>query len=269
MTIPEETLMAYADGELDTVGQREVEAALAADPELARRVERHKALRKKIGSEFDPVLFETVPDSLVSSVHATPSKVGERPAREATVTDLRRVRAARAAEAREAAASARHPTSAARTWTWFEWAAMAASLVAGAVIAHLVLKSPDADRLGTRNGQLVAQGDLDQALNNQLAGDQAESAPVHIGVSFKSRAGNHCRTFVVRGTGPMGGLACRKNDAWEVQVLAAAQPGAPTPGGYRQAGSMPPAVVTAVEQQIQGEPLDASAEAAARANEWR
>jgi hypothetical protein len=146
---------------------------------------------------------------------------------------------------------------------------MAASLAVGAVIAHLALKSPGMERLGTRDGQLVAQGDLDQALSNQLAGDPSGNAPVHIGVSFKSKAGEHCRTFVVNGSSPMGGLACRKNDAWAVEVLAAAPPGAGSPGGYRQATSMPAAVATAVEQQIQGEPLDASAEAAARANEWK
>jgi hypothetical protein len=269
MTIPEETLMAYADGELDAAARSEVEAAMAADPEVAQRVARHQALRKKISSEFDPVLLETVPESLVSAVHAAPIKSSaEKPSREATVTDLRRVRAARAAEAKEAAASARRATPPVRPWSWFEWAAMAASLAAGAVIAHLVLKSPDAERLGTRDGQLVAQGDLDQALSNQLAGDQAESAPVHIGVSFKSKAGDHCRTFVVKGPSPMGGLACRKNEAWAVEVLAAAEPSAGA-GGYRPAASMPPAVVTAVEQQIQGEPLDASAEAAARASKWQ
>jgi hypothetical protein len=268
MTIPEETLMAYADGELDPARRSEVEAAMAVDPEVAKRVERHRSLRKKIGSEFDPVLLETVPESLVSVVHAATSKPPEKPSRDATVTDLRRVRAARAAEAKEAAASVRHPTRPARPWGWFEWAAMAASLAAGAVIAHLVLKSPDAERLGTRDGHFIAQGDLDQALSNQLAGDQAESAPVHIGVSFKSKGGAHCRTFVVKGTRPMGGLACRENEAWAVEVLAAAQPGTETSGGYRPAASMPAAVVAAVEQQIQGEPLDASAEAAARAAKW-
>ena len=60
MTIPEETLMAYVDGELDEAGRGEVEAAMAADPEVARRVERHKALRKKISSELDPVLLQQV-----------------------------------------------------------------------------------------------------------------------------------------------------------------------------------------------------------------
>lgn len=270
MTIPDETLMAYADGEADEATRREVEAAMAADPDVARRVERHKALRKKFGSEFDPVLLETVPESLVSAVHAAASKMAEKPSREATVTDLRRVRAARAAEAREAASTAKTPAPPGRPWTWIEWTAVAASLATGAVIAHLVMKSPEAERLVTRDGHLVAQGDLAQALSNQLAADQAEGAPVRIGVSFKSTTGEHCRTFVIRDTGSLGGLACRKNDAWEVAVLATAPAaGTETGAAYRQASSMPAAVVTAVEQRIQGEPLDASGEAAAREKGWK
>lgn len=268
MTIPEDTLMAYADGELDPEARREVEAAIAADPELARRVERHQALRRKIGSEFDPVLMETVPESLVSAVHGAPSKAAGKPAHEATVTDLRRVRAARAAEAKEAAASARRAATPRRRWTWFEWAAVAASLAAGAVIAHFVSRSPDGAQLVSRDGQLVAQGDLDEALSNRLAGDRREDAPVHIGVSFRSKAGNYCRTFVMNGSSPMGGLACRKNDAWAVEVLAASPADASAGGEYRPATSMPAAVAAAVEQQIQGEPLDTLQEAEARADGW-
>ena len=49
MSIPEELLMAYADGELDgaehAAERAQVEAAMKADPAVARRVEGIKALR--------------------------------------------------------------------------------------------------------------------------------------------------------------------------------------------------------------------------------
>jgi hypothetical protein len=138
------------------------------------------------------------------------------------------------------------------------------------VIAHLALRSPEANRFGTERGQLVAQADLSQALTTQLASDQPTSAPVQIGVSFRSRSGDTCRTFTVRGQHALGGLACREGDVWHVQVLADVPSGANDQGGYRPAGgAMPPAVVTALEQQINGEPLDAAGEAAARARGWR
>jgi anti-sigma factor RsiW len=267
MSIPDETLMAYADGELEPAQRAEVEAALAADPTLVIRVEQHRALRKKLNAAFDPILMETVPDALVAKVFASPPSAATPGA---TITDLRRVRAARAAEAKEAAAFARRAKMPRVRWTWFEWAAVAASLATGAVIAHLALNTPEANRIGTQHGQLVAQADLAQALSTQLVVDQAPDAPVQIGVSFKSKSGDTCRTFTVKEQNVLGGLACREGDAWRVQVLANASSGANAQGGYKPAGgSMPAAIVTAVEQQIEGEALDAAGEEAARAQGWQ
>ncbi len=261
MNISDEKLMAYADGELDAAQRAEVEAAMAADPEVARRVVQHQALRKQLGATFDGALMETVPERLVAAVRSAPTNVS------ATVTDLRRVRAARAAEAAAAAKRAGAPR---RPWTWVEWSAMAASVAAGAVIAHLALRSPGADRIGTQGGQLVAQSDLAQALSNQLASDPPANSAVQIGVSFRAKSGDHCRTFVVKNRSPLGGLACRQGDAWHVQVLASAIAPAGAQGGYKPASVEMPAAVTAAAQiAIDGEPLDAAAEAAARDKGWK
>ena len=43
MTISEELLMAYADGELDAKQRAEIEAAIAANPALAERVRLQKS----------------------------------------------------------------------------------------------------------------------------------------------------------------------------------------------------------------------------------
>jgi anti-sigma factor RsiW len=272
MSIPDETLMAYADGELEPAQRAEVEAALVADSKLAERVEQHRALRRKLNAAFDPVLLETVPDAMIAKIHApaaaaTPSGAA---APGATITDLRRVRAARAAEAKEAAAFARRAETPSRPWTWFEWTAVAASIALGAVIAHLALNSAETSRIGIESGQLVAQADLAEALSTQLVIDQAADAPVQIGVSFKSKSGDTCRTFTVKEQSVIGGLACRQGNEWRVQMLADAPAGANTPGGYKPAGgSLPAAVLAAVEQQIEGEALDASGEAEARARSWQ
>lgn len=277
MSIPDQTLMAYADGELEPAQRAEVEAAVAADPKLAERVEQHRALRRKLSVAYDPVLLDTVPHALIAAARtspaATPSSAIPGVAateRGATVTDLRRVRAARAAEAKEAAAFARRAEMPPRPWTWFEWGAVAASIAIGAVIAHLAMRSPQTSRIITDNGDLVAQADLAEALSTQLVIDQPVAAPVQIGVSFKSKTGGICRTFTLKDRNVLGGLACREGNEWHVQVLANAPPGTNSQGGYKPAGgSMPPAVVSAVEQQIEGEPLDADGETAARARGWK
>jgi len=269
---PDEKLMAYADGQLDAAERAEVEAAMARDPQVAQRVEQHRALRKKISAAFDPVLLETVPDRLIAATRGTQGQA--RPAttnvrREATVTDLRRVRAARKAEAASVAAVARKPEGPRRPWTWVEWSSMAASVAAGAVIAVLALTSPGTDRIGTHNGQLVAQADLAQALSNQLASDPPPGSYVTIGLSFQNKLGDYCRTFVLKEVNPRGGLACKEGNRWSIQTLAQAPATATADGGYKQAGSeIPPAVMRATQDAIAGEPLDAAGEAAARAKGW-
>ncbi len=78
MTLSDETLMAYADGELDSAQRAEVEAAMALDPEIARRVEQHRALRKQFSATYDRVLLETVPDRLIAAArHSAKSTPAE------------------------------------------------------------------------------------------------------------------------------------------------------------------------------------------------
>ena len=273
--LPDEKLMAYADGQLDAAEREEVEAAMASNPEVARRVEQHRALRRKINAAFDPVLIETVPDRLIAATRAAKSQGAQtRPSaagikREATVTDLRRVRAARKAEAASAASTPRRPEAPRRPWTWVEWSSMAASVGAGAVIAFLALTSPGTNRIGMRSGSLVAQADLEQALSNQLASDPPPGSYVQIGLSFRNKAGDYCRTFVLKEVNPRGGLACKDGSRWSIQVLAQAPSVVNADGTYKQAGSeIPAAVMTAAQSVIAGDALDAAGEAAARAKGW-
>ena len=292
MTISEELLMAYADGELDApehaADRAAVESAMEADAGVARRVEKHRALRRQLSAAFDGVLNETIPERLMGAIHsvpkgsptagtssisgsssmhasASPQTSGAPGAgRGASVTDLNQVRAIRAK------ASSARGTMVASRWTWLQRGAVAASLVIGVAIGHFALRSPELGPIASRGGQLVAQAGLEQALSNQLAGQQAASAPVQIGVSFKTKSGSYCRTFVLHDEGSTGGVACREGNAWSVHALARAVPDSGAGGAYRPAGSeMPPAVRAAVEEQIAGEPLDAAAEAQAKQSGWK
>jgi hypothetical protein len=110
---------------------------------------------------------------------------------------------------------------------------------------------------------------LAHALTEQLASAPAEDSTVHVGVTFKSRAGNYCRTFTVHDTTTTAGLACRDHNEWHVQALAQNAATQESTGPYRQAASpMPRSVLQAVEDTIAGDPLDARAEAAAREKGW-
>lgn len=257
MSIADEKLMAYADGELEAVERAQVEAAIAADPSLARRVENHRALRLKMSTAFSSVLDEPVPERLLDAVRAAPAAN-----RDNRVADSGRARTSRSRD--------RIATRAA--WGWPQWAAIAASVAVGVVVGEGVRLSPGSSlgSIGEEGGRLVAQAALDDALTDQLAGQQSRSAPVQIGVSFRAKGGELCRTFSIRQADTLSGLACREAGAWSVRVLERAEGRQTQPGNYRQAGSeMSAAVRAGVDAAIAGEPLDAAAEVAAQKNGWK
>ena len=245
MNFSEETLMAYADNELDAQTRTAVEAAMAKDPELARRVAQHQALRGKLRVVFDKTLEEPVPQRLIDTVRGVPSV-----RREGNVIPLRRKAPARTA--------------------WPQWVGLAASLVVGVIIGQSLLRgSPSGPITAERDGRLKANGALAQALSEQLAGAQPEQSLVRIGVSFKAKNGDYCRTFNMHDSTALAGLACRDHNEWHVQALAQTATAESGSSTYRQAATeRPKSVMAAVDDNIAGDPLDAHAEQLARDKSW-
>jgi len=244
MTFNDETVMAYLDGELDETTRAALEAALATDPGLAQRVARHRTLHARLHREFDPVLEEPIPERLLAAVRGTRAAPPS-----GNIIPLKRT-----------------PTA---YWSWPQWGAMAASFVIGAVIATLLWRQPTAGSLDIRQGQILATGNLALALSEQLASQQAPDSAVRIGVSFVSRTGNYCRTFLLRDQNALAGLACRQHDHWRLEALASSGSSSAS-GDYRPAASsLPASIEQALDEMIAGDPLDASAEAAAREKGWQ
>jgi hypothetical protein len=238
----DEMLMAYADGELDLVARAEIEAAIARDPEVAHAVERHRALAARVRTAYDGVLEEAVPERLASLVAAP----GAAPV---AVLAARREQAPRIAIGR---------------WQLPPWAALAASAVLGLAVGLLVMRGP-ADPYEEVDGAFMARGALDAALTSELA-SLPDNSGVSIGISFRDHDGDFCRTFHMHREASVSGLACREGEDWKLEVLAAAPAHA---GELRTAAAMPLAVLHAVDAAIEGEPLDAGAEAKARDAGWR
>ena len=244
MNLSEETLMAYVDGELDVATREQVAKAVAADPAVARRVAAHQALRGTLRAAFDPVLREPVPARFLSLVQGAPAA-----AQPAPVLPFR--------------------TRSVPQRSWVQWTSLAASFALGALAWQFALRMHASGPITAKQGELIASGSLEKALNGQLAANQEPSAAVQIGLSFLSRQGPYCRTFRVRGAADAAGLACRGSEGWTVQVLTH-ELASQSQGQYRQAASdMPAAVVAAVADAIAGEPLDAPAEARARDSGWQ
>lgn len=247
----DETLMAYADGELDAATRAEVERALAADPALAQRVQQHQALRRRLAAAFAPELAEPVPERLVQAVAQAPTEAAGRVVDPAAgrVVDLAAVRAGRGAR---------------REWSWAQWGGMAASVLVGVALGRGLWAERDPLPFALQGGQWVARGAVAQALTNQTSGP-LDNSPVVVKLSFIDRGGRYCRAFTAS---DVAGLACRDGQAWAVQVLTpqATERG----GGLRQAASgLPDEILQATDRRIAGDPLNGEAEHAALAKGWQ
>ncbi|MES1199920.1 MAG: anti-sigma factor [Pseudomonadota bacterium] len=233
MNVDEEKLIAFIDGELDKESADEITRAATDDAVLSARIEEHRRLRADLSAAFDGVLSEPVPERLLQ------------PLQGGAVVDLEARRAKRA------------------RWSVREWGAMAASLAAGLLIGLGSMSGKGALVAADASG-LLARGDLEQALNTQLASDAGRS--FRIGLTFRDKDGDFCRTFQASQQA-IAGLACRQDANWRVAIDLT---NASAAGEVRQAGSsMPPEILSAIEQCIDGDALDAAGERAARERGWR
>lgn len=236
MNYSDEVLMAYARGQLDQPLRAEVERAMRADPALAARVARHRAVRARAYQTYGAMLDDDPPP---------PARV---PAN-GKVVQLDAVRAARQ--------QAAQPPPGKRRWSWRQWAVLAAALAIGAfegVFAYSLMQGESGlAAVEPKGGALVAQGNLAQALGRQLSGSEGN---VLIGQSFLAKDGSYCRSFVMGGA---GGLACKTGERWHIAVLAETT----------QTGGMPRTVNDEIAQRIAGAPLDEAGERAALARGWK
>ena len=239
MSYDEETLMAYADGELDDSLNAEISAAIGRDPALAQRVQRHRALRAEVAAAYSNVLGQPLPERLLAAAGAPPPR--------AQVLQF-----------------ARKPAGAAPRWGSREWLALAASLVLGMLLSWRFIAPSQGALVTASNGALVASGALARALDSQLASSQGSEEPVQIGLTFRSQDGSYCRSFTLK-SASTAGLACRDSGEWRIPVTAAVTR---SEASVRQASSPPEAVLSAIEARIAGDALDAAAEEDARLGGW-
>jgi len=243
MSISDEELMAYVDGELAVGRRAAIEAAAAADPKLAQRIVRHWAMRDQLRRAFDVVLDEPVPERLVVATRGLP--VSRIP---------------------DAGTRRRQP----RPVAWY-WLAAAASLVLGVLVGPWIPRlaggGPD---FVAQGAVLAASGDLATALTDQLAAGQSPTDRIRLLVSYVANSGEYCRAFVAhREDSSIAGIACRDGGAWRIRSLDSGPNAHGEVGDYRQAAtSLSPLILQAIEAGMVGQPLDAAGEARARRRDW-
>ena len=239
MTLSNEELAAFADGETDDEETRRIAALAAQSPELQDAILRHRLVRGEIAAAFSPILAEEVPDRLQALLRSPPS----RPSIRSRMAQFVR------------------PRIALRSPAWPIGAALAMGVLAG------LLMLPWNPFRGSAVNQ-NAQGALAQALDRQLASAQSTAAPIRIGLSFRAKDGRNCRTYV-DSPALAAGVACRSSGGWTIVASAPAEPAEGT-GPYGMAGTgMPDKIRATVAQLAAGEPFDATAERRARDAGWR
>jgi hypothetical protein len=172
-----------------------------------------------------------------------------RPLRSASaqIIDLARVRAERAHLSRQR----RTPLTPVRYY-------LAASLIIGIALGAAVARLSAGSALTQyRNGLLLAQGSLAQALNQQITGRASSSARIRIGATYRSKIGNYCRTFSVAGSQSLAGLACREREQWQLQTL------------LNNAAGTAPALLLELNKNLNGAALTTAAEIALRSHDWQ
>ncbi|KHK93217.1 zf-HC2 domain-containing protein [Novosphingobium malaysiense] len=253
MSVTNEELMAYADGELSAADAARVEAAVAADPALAERIAAERRLRDSLQGHLNPVTEEPVPDSLNAMIAAAAEEDAR--ADRGKVVSLAEARAERARK-EAGTAEPRRPF----LQRWGSGLAIAASLVVGVALGTQIASNGPIEQ---RNGKLVASGTLARGLDAKLAATQGETGSLRILTSFESKAGSYCRVFDSRAT---AGIACKDKSGWVLERTMASS--AQQASQYRQAGSAMSELMAAAQDMAKGAPLDAAQERAAKAKDW-
>lgn len=236
MNITEELLAAYADGQLDAAEAARVEAAIAADPALARKVEAHRALRARLSAHYAPIAAQPVPAQLAELLAKGPAQG----AGGGEVVSLAAARKRRGLPAMV------------RRWAPLAGPALAASLV-------LALWQPWQGGAG----EGYAGEQLAAALDTQLAGAAPAGSETRILLSFERAGGDLCRAWR---SAAEGGIACRDTTGWKIERQFAL--GEAQTGEFRQAGSEAD-LLAAVQDMAAGAALDAAGERAARERGWQ
>jgi hypothetical protein len=238
MIIDDARLTAYLEGQLDALGQAEIESALAADSLLMARLAR---LRARQSRQVEPTAEEAIPERLQASAGAN--------GRDNIVRLADRLRPMPSSK----------PAIQIR---WPSWGGLAAMLGLGLVLGYAAAHQGSGPLALRGDGVLTVRGDLVRVLNTVRSG---EPGATRIGLSFKTPDGRYCRVFQMD-SARLAGVACREGPGWVVRMSAT--PPANT-GGRAAASNTPLSVLGAVDGMMAGRPLDEAAEVRAMSHNWK
>ena len=238
INITDETLMAYADGELDEHEAEAVRVAVENDSALQQRLERFQQVDELLRAAFPAPVDET---DRFEELLREPAKVVELKPRARSVRQ------------------------------WIPAGAAIAAGVAGLMIGSAMTAST-AGLMSVANGDVHVAGVVQRVLNVQPAGEVAYEQGFRVTpvLSFVANDGRPCREVRIAGHDASARfLACMnaKEQGWEVEALVRA-PGEGSPDAYHTAGGSDPAIDAVLARLGVKETLDADSERAAIGRNW-
>lgn len=239
MTITDETLSAYLDGELGPDEALKVEAALKADPALVLRLRTLEAATRRFADA-------------VRAGDAAPMPAG--------VEALLKPKADNVVQFRRAKRE---------TPKWLVPAAIAATLAAIVFAGGDLGRTPgvDEDAFVVAAGPVDPRSALHRALDKTPSAEafSTKRATVRPVATFRIADGGLCREFLASGASNVRAVACRNDRQWTVKIAAEET----APGGdYRPASGPASAINAFVDSAIVGDPLGAENERALIASGW-
>lgn len=228
----DETLMAFADGELDEARSLALEEALATDDALAERLAVFLDSRRLVGEALKPLIDEPVPEALLASVR----KMAE----DAQAPGDNIV------SFRPKPQQAVQPTM--RPWL-MPVAASLVAVVTGVIGFTLGRMGPSATDTGA---------EIAAALDREVSGRDLtlSGAVLHVVASFRDERGELCREYELKQQASSTlTVACRQDGAWATRLALTT----PQAEGYVPASSQE--TIDAYLTSIQaGAPLSAEEE---------
>jgi len=247
MNFDDETLMAFADGELEETAAADVARAVAGNEELAARVAMFRSSRETVAQAMKPLAAEVVPPGLTLSVAAMVERDREA-----------RARASTAGATNVVSFDDHRPRR--KTLGWLMPVAAMLVLTIGGTGGYFfgsVLKSPVPAEFASLDDPDIIQAlsEIPSGKTMDVPGTGRTIEPV---LSFRLEDGTLCREYTLKGPDAKGvvSIACLEQDRWTTHLLMAATK---PEDGYVPAGSAE--TIDAYLASIHaGVPLDGDAE---------
>lgn len=256
MTLNDDVLSAYFDGELPAVEMERVAEALKSDPAARARLEAFRRVQTLVG-EADVRALEAAPAPLAAAVRA--ANVGGRE-RAGRFDGIRAAVESLFALPRPALAG-------------FAMAVVAVAAVAFGM-GQWVRAYSDGSALLAAANDLSAGSPLRTALERKGTGEGVDTAGGHITMvaTFRDREGRYCREYdygaAAPGSASVAGVACRAGGAWRVAIAVMTRSETVETGYAPASEDAHRAVEAFVREREMSAPISAEDEARAMARGW-